>query len=81
MTSTPTIPRYALLDSSTFSFVISSSIIGFAVSIGIAYPIPSTEVSEYFTELIPITSPAVFNNAPPLLPWLIAASVWISSAV
>ena len=28
-------------------------------------------------ELIPITSPLLFNNAPPLLPGLIAASVWI----
>ena len=32
-------------------------------------------LDEYFATLIPITSPLAFNNAPPLLPPLIAASV------
>ena len=53
------------------------SIIGFATDIGIAYPIPSTSVEEYFTELIPITSPFSFKSAPPLFPGFIAASVWM----
>jgi len=48
-----------------------------AADIGIAYPIPSTFSSTNFTELIPITSPLEFSSAPPLLPGLIAASVWI----
>ncbi len=52
--------------------------ISMASVIGIAYPIPSTLVSEYFAELIPISSPCAFKSAPPLLPGLIAASVWIS---
>ena len=50
--------------------------------IGIANPIPSIEAvydddddAEYFAELIPTTSPALFNNAPPLFPPLIAASI------
>jgi hypothetical protein len=30
-------------------------------------------------ELIPITSPLMFNKGPPLFPLLIAASVWIKS--
>ena len=30
--------------------------------------------------LIPISSPRVFTNAPPELPWLMAASVWIMEA-
>ena len=47
-----------------------------AVLIGIAYPIPSTDVSEYFTVFIPITSPLPFSKAPPLLPGLMAALVW-----
>ena len=34
-----------------------------------------------FTELIPMSSPLLFRRAPPLLPGLIAASVWISLLV
>ena len=45
------------------------------IAIGMAYPIPSTSSEAYLTELIPINSPLVFNNAPPELPGLIAASV------
>jgi hypothetical protein len=29
------------------------------------------------TLLMPITSPAMLNNGPPELPWLMGASVWI----
>ena len=74
-------PRYPFLLLSTFSLVsrfISSSRIGFALEIGMAYPIPSTALSAYFAELMPISSPFIFKSAPPLLPGLIAASVWIS---
>ena len=56
-------------------------IISFKDEIGIEKLIPSTlafeliPLYEYFATLIPITSPLAFNNAPPLLPPLIAASV------
>ena len=42
--------------------------------IGIAKPKPSIPVPEAFIVLIPITSPLLFTNAPPLFPELIAAS-------
>ena len=38
----------------------------------------SFAVEEYLAALMPITSPFIFNRAPPLLPGLMAASVWIS---
>ena len=74
-------PRYAVLSPVTTSLVISCFMIGIAISAGIAYPIPSTLVSEYFTELIPTTSPFPFKSAPPLLPGFMAASVCSSSFV
>ena len=49
--------------------------------IGIANPIPSTDVSAYLDELIPITAPDESTSAPPLFPGLIAASVWRSFIV
>ena len=61
------------------SYVIRSLTIGSALEIGIAYPIPSTFVPEILAELIPITSPLILSNAPPLFPGLIAASVSITS--
>ena len=39
-------------------------------------PTTSTDVSEYSTVFIPITSPLPFSKAPPLLPGLMAALVW-----
>ena len=45
--------------------------------IGIANPIPSTPVPDNFKVFIPTTFPSLFTRAPPLLPELIAASVWI----
>ena len=45
--------------------------------IGIAKPIPSTPVLATFKVFIPITWPWLLTKAPPLLPELIAASVWI----
>jgi hypothetical protein len=49
---------------------------------GTANPIPAlTPVLEYIAELIPITSPFKFNNGPPELPGLIAASVCIISGI
>ena len=60
---------------------INCSIIGFAESIGIANPIPSTPVDETFNVFIPITWPWLFTKAPPLFPEFIAASVWINVKV
>ena len=51
---------------------------------GMANPIPSTalpataDVDEILLELIPITCPSILTKAPPELPGLIAASVWIA---
>ena len=43
---------------------------------GIANPTPALDLDpEIIAALIPINSPAIFNNAPPLFPGLIAASV------
>ena len=47
--------------------------------IGIANPTPSTPSPDSFKVLIPITWPLLFTKAPPLLPELIAASVWIAT--
>jgi len=55
--------------------------IGFATEIGIAYPTPSTSEAAILAELIPITCPCILIKAPPLLPGLIAASVWIALIV
>ena len=49
--------------------------IGRAMSIGIAKPMPVESRST--AVLIPMTSPAASSSGPPLLPGLIAASVWI----
>jgi len=48
---------------------------GGALLIGIANPIPSTPLITNLALLIPIISPRLLTNAPPLLPGLIAASV------
>ena len=44
---------------------------------GMAYPMPSTSVDETLAVLMPISSPSILSRAPPLLPGLMAASVWI----
>ena len=49
--------------------------IGRAMSIGIAKPIPFESVAT--AVLIPMTSPTASSSGPPLLPGLIAASVWM----
>ena len=49
--------------------------IGLAMSIGIAKPMPVE--SRAIAVLMPITAPAASSSGPPLLPGLIAASVWI----
>ena len=49
--------------------------IGLAMLIGIEKPIPWA--FEATAVLIPITSPRASTSGPPLLPGLIAASVWI----
>ncbi|MPN12349.1 hypothetical protein SDC9_159665 [bioreactor metagenome] len=51
---------------------------GLAVLIGMEKPIPSTPATEILALLIPTTTPSAFTKAPPELPGLIAASVWIS---
>ena len=45
---------------------------------GIAKPIPSTSTFENLLELIPTRSPSLLSKAPPELPGLIAAEVWMS---
>ena len=40
-------------------------------------PVPPVSICE----LIPITAPRVSSSGPPLLPWLIAASVWITWSI
>ena len=47
--------------------------------IGIANPIPSTDVPDSFKVFTPITCPLLLTKAPPLFPELIAASVWIAT--
>ncbi|MNC68309.1 hypothetical protein D3C75_1188880 [compost metagenome] len=54
---------------------INAWIIGFASLIGMAKPSPSTPDSASFMLLMPTTLPSRLTNAPPLFPWLIAASV------
>ena len=49
--------------------------IGRAMSIGIAKPMPVESRST--AVLMPMTAPAASSSGPPLLPGLIAASVWI----
>ena len=44
---------------------------------GMAYPMPSTSVDETLAVLMPMSSPSILSRAPPLLPGLMAASVWI----
>ena len=52
------------------------------VSDGIAKPTPVfSPVSLLIWALTPITRPFRSSSGPPELPWLIAASVWIESAI
>ena len=64
------IPKYA---SSNLPVLTKLLITGFIMFIGIENPIPST--SAIFIVLIPITSPFLFINGPPLFPGLMLASV------
>src|SRR5450631_4862694 len=66
---------------------ISCSAIGLASSTGIAKPMPMLplwsdeprdEPREAMAELIPISWPLALTRAPPLLPGLIAALVWMA---
>ena len=50
--------------------------IGFIMFMGIAKPMPSA--SSIFRVVIPMISPFLFIRGPPLFPWFIVASVWIS---
>jgi hypothetical protein len=69
-------PVHTLL---TLPYCLNSSITIFAMSAGIANPIPSVVPSsaENMKVLIPMTCPLLDTSGPPLLPGLIAASVWI----
>ena len=57
-------PEIPMEGSSKLPVVLYFSIIGLATFIGTANPIPSAV--SIFNEFIPITSPAVFINGPPL---------------
>ena len=70
-------PRY---DRCSSPFSINWVATAIANWIGIAKPIPSlTPELLAIAVLIPTTSPRRFINGPPLLPGLIAASVWMKS--
>ena len=43
-------------------------------------PAPPDDPAEAMATLMPITSPSVFSSAPPELPGLIAASVWMTES-
>ena len=52
-----------------------------AMFAGIEKPMPMLPPDgERICELIPTSSPSVFTSAPPELPWLIGASVWMKSS-
>ena len=54
------------------------SVVAFAICAGMAKPAPAKEPEfEMMKVLMPISSPCAFTSAPPELPGLIAASVWI----
>ena len=73
---TPNAGRITLPDFS------NCSVINFTSLDGIPKPIPSAETLfdalAIFDSLIPISLPSLLISAPPLLPGLIAASVWIT---
>ena len=57
-----------------------SRVICLTVSIGIAKPTPTlaSMPESAICELMPTTWPCWFSSGPPELPWLMAASVWIT---
>ena len=66
-----------MLDSLFMPFLIISLQISTAVLTGIQKPIPSYPSAEIFTFGTPTRQPDASTRAPPELPGLIAASVWI----
>ena len=63
---------------------ISCAITALTVFEGIAKPTPTLPLDESpvsICELTPITSPRPFSSGPPELPWLIAASVWMTWSI
>ena len=65
---------------STRPLVISGSMTRLALLIGMAKPKPmNAPVGEAIQVLMPITSPSMLTSAPPELPGLMAASVWMKS--
>jgi hypothetical protein len=72
-------PRYACW---TFPLVSSCETIDLTVFDGTAKPIPVfSPVLLLIWELMPIARPDRSRRGPPELPWLMAASVWIESAI
>ena len=72
---TPSMPRCTLPCS------ISCVMTFCAMFAGIAKPMPMLPPDgERICELMPISSPPVLTSAPPELPWLIGASVWMKSS-
>ena len=53
------------------------------IELGIAKPMPmkpSDCSGEKMAVLMPMSSPSVLTSAPPELPWLMVASVWMKSS-
>ena len=73
--SRPYKPRYGR---TTLPFLMRSCKIGRAALIGMAKPRPSTPSLEILALLMPMTLPSASTRAPPELPGLMAASVWMS---
>ena len=81
LTATAETPRYAC---STLPDASSCATTDLTVFEGTAKPmptLPSPEPPVSICELTPITSPRVLRSGPPLLPWLIGASVWITWSI
>ena len=72
---TPSTPRF------TWPYLISWSMTPFAMFTGMAKPMPMLPpLPERIAELIPTSSPRRFTSAPPELPGLMEASVWMKSS-
>ena len=73
-TVTPSSPRR------TLPWSISCVMTLCAMFAGMAKPMPMLPPDgDRICELMPISSPCVLTSAPPELPWLMGASVWMKS--
>ena len=67
---------------STRPLSISSAATSRTVLIGIAKPMPTfPPEGEKIAVFTPITWPRPFRSGPPELPWLMAASVWMTRSI